>query len=488
MVDSDKKKNSKIPAKLLRLFYSQDKCETLLGDLDEGYRVFVSEKSLFRARFWYFVQLLKIITGILYNKIYWSFPMLKNYLKIALRNLKRQKMYSFINISGLGLGLACCILILLWMNDELSYDRFHKNAEDIYAVGCRMKIGDRVEYFFASPSAVGPAFKSEFPEIINSVRIYGETKDMVLKYGEKKYNEVISFADPEIFEVFSFPLVYGDKDNALANPQSIILTEDMALKYFGSKSPLGEMIQLDNSNFYTVTGVVKNIPKNSTIQFDFLIPLAFLTERYGADYLNMWRNYAYRTYFQVQKGISIDILNEKISNRFKKENTGDNEDIFLRPLSGLHLYWMGHGGGNIESVRVFGIAAILILFIACINFINLSLAGSVSRSKEIGLRKAFGAFKKDIIKQFYGESILLLCFSLILSIVLVKLTIPVFNGFTGKHLTFNILGDLKIMQILFGMTVFTAIVCGSYPALYLSTFQPVNAIRGIISIGKRNPV
>jgi hypothetical protein len=314
--------------------------------------------------------------------------MFKNYLKIALRNIKRHKGYSFINIVGLAIGMACCILILLWVQDELSYDRFHENADDIYRVIQDINFTDH------------STTKEDYPEIINAVRITG--RELRLTYDEKSYDEGAGMADGSIFEMFTFPLIKGDPATALSDPFSIILTEEMAAKYFGDEDPIGKIIKADNKWDFQVTGVMKNVPLNSHLQFDFLIPFIFGRElNYTVD---RWGNSQFRTYVQLQKGVPAQEVIQKISGHlFEKPTIEKDARLNLQALTRIHLfsnYEYDSAHGDIMYVTLFSIIAFFILLIACINFMNLATARSGNRAKEVGMRKVAGAHKTDIIKQF----------------------------------------------------------------------------------------
>jgi ABC-type antimicrobial peptide transport system permease subunit len=404
--------------------------------------------------------------------------MFKNYLKIALRNIKRHKGYSFINIVGLAIGMACCILILLWVQDELSYDRFHENADDIYRVIQDINFTDHSTTWAITQGPLGPSLKEDYPEIINAVRITG--RELRLTYDEKSYDEGAGMADGSIFEMFTFPLIKGDPATALSDPFSIILTEEMAAKYFGDEDPIGKIIKADNKWDFQVTGVMKNVPLNSHLQFDFLIPFIFGRElNYTVD---RWGNSQFRTYVQLQKGVPAQEVIQKISGHlFEKPTIEKDARLNLQALTRIHLfsnYEYDSAHGDIMYVTLFSIIAFFILLIACINFMNLATARSGNRAKEVGMRKVAGAHKTDIIKQFYGESILLAFIALLFAVAFVWLLLPVFNNLAAKELSMNLSGNLSILLGLLGIAMLTGIIAGSYPALFLSAFQPVMVLKG----------
>jgi len=403
---------------------------------------------------------------------------LKNYLKIALRNIKRHKGYSFINIVGLAIGMACCILILLWVQDELSYDRFHENADDIYRVIQDINFTDHSTTWTITQGPLGPSLKENFPEIINATRITG--RGLRLTYKKKNFDEDVGMADCSIFEMFTFPLVKGDPSTALSDPFSMVMTEEMAKKYFGDEDPIGKTIKADNQWDFQVTGVLKKVPRNSHLQFDFLIPFIFGRElNYTVD---RWGNSQFRTYVQLPKGVPAQEVIQKISGYlYEKPTIEKDARLNLQPLTRIHLhsnYEFDSAHGDITYVTIFSIIAFFILLIACINFMNLATARSGNRAREVGIRKVVGAYKTDIIKQFYGESILLAFIAQIFALIMVWLLLPVFNNLSAKELSMNITGNLLVLLGLLGIALITGIISGSYPALFLSSFHPVRVLKG----------
>ncbi len=414
--------------------------------------------------------------------------MLKNYLKIALRNIKRHKGYSLINIVGLAIGMACCILILLWVQDELSFDRFHENADDIYRVLQDINFTDHSTTWTITQGPLGPSLKEDFPEIIDATRI--TDRGFRLTYDDKSYDERVGMADGSILKMFTFPLVKGDPVTALSDPLSIVLTEVMAAKYFGDEDPIGKTIKADNKWDFQVTGVMKNVPRNSHLQFDFLIPFIFGRElNYTVDH---WGNSSFRTYVQLPKGVPAQDVIQKISGYlFEKPTIEKDARLNLQPLTRIHLYSnyeYDSAHGDITYVMLFSIIAFFILLIACVNFMNLATARSANRAKEIGMRKVAGAHKADIIRQFYGESILLAFIALLLATILVWLLLPAFNNLAAKELSLDISGNLSILLGLLCIAMMTGIISGSYPAFFLSTFQPVMALKRFRLSGSKGSV
>jgi ABC-type antimicrobial peptide transport system permease subunit len=412
--------------------------------------------------------------------------MLKNYLKIALRNIIRHKGYSFINIAGLAVGMACCFLIILWVQDELSYDKFHENAESICRVVGEEQYSDgSTDKFAVTPKALALALKEEYPEVINSTVISDRRGSGLFKYGEKAfYERKIVYADEFFFSIFRFPFIKGDLKTALSNPYSVVITEGVANKYFGNEDPIGKTLIYNNTYNLSVTGVLKNIPNNSHLQFDFFVPIKIQEDIYTSSGLifQEWGSYGFYTFLQLQENIQSETLDKKITRYLDKRFEDNNIALSLQPLTKIHLYSdltadIG-GRGDIKYVYIFSIIAFFVLIIACINFMNLATARSSMRAKEIGIRKVAGAYRSNLIKQFLGESIFISFIALVFAIVLVELFLPTFNNLSGKALTLSITGNIHIILALILITIITGLLSGSYPAFFLSSFKPITTLKG----------
>ncbi len=469
-----KKSPPSIPRFILCLIRDKTNHESLIGDYEETFHYFGTTHGYAKARIWYWGQVFKALPFFISNSILWSLVMFNNYLKIALRNIKRNKGYSFINITGLVIGMTCFILISQWIIHELSYDKFHKNADKLFLVATHAKYGDKEYHWPVCPPLVGPTLKEEYPEIVNSVRILDDI-NFVFSYEAKKINENITLADPAILEIFHFPLLSGDPSTALSQPNSLLMTEEMAEKYFGEEDPIDKTLRLENRYLFTVTGVMKNIPTNSSIQFDFLLPIEFADTYYGNGYLDRWINYAFWTFIQLAENASYEDMIPRIAGRIKQSHPDNDTELFLQPFKQYHLYNLGFGGGAIERIRLFAIIALFILIISVINFINLSTARAGTRLREVGMRKVIGAVRRNIIVQFYGESIIISFISSVLALVFAKLLLPVFNNLTAQELTFDV---SALLPVLLGVILITGVIGGSYPALFMSSFQPVNILKG----------
>lgn len=405
--------------------------------------------------------------------------MFKSYITVAVRNLKRHKVYSFINISGLALGLACCVLILLWISDEIRYDRFHEQTENIYRVVNDLNYGPYSQLTDGTAFPLGPAMKEEIPEVKEAIRLL-PTRKMLVAYGENRYyEENFYFADPSLFSIFTFPFVQGDATTALSLPSSVVITKEMASKYFGNDDPMGKTIRTQNQNDYVVSGVIENIPKNSHIQFGFL---GSIERAVAMGARTHWSGWLYDTYALLQPNTSFEEVNTKMEVWIKTKDAEESR-YYLQPLLDVHMYGL-QGDGAIRQLSFFSLLALLILIIACINYMNLSTARAGTRAKEIGLRKVVGAKQKNILRQFLSESVLFAFFALLISFCLVALFLPVFNQISGKELSMNMAHNTFLFLGILGITLLTGVLAGSYPALFLSSFEPDRILKGTLNAKK----
>jgi putative ABC transport system permease protein len=456
----------------------------LIGDFEEIYSEIASERGAFSASIRYWGQIFKSIPSFISNSMYWSVAMLKNYLKVILRNIKKHKGYSLINITGLAIGIACCLLISIWVLDELSYDRFHENAPLLYRVEEDQHYSGRLFHVSVTPYPLAPALIEEIPEIVDATRVVW-SGGLLFRYGEKAFFEYgIRAVDPSFFQMFTFPFVKGDKDKALDSPYSLVIDEDIAKKYFGDEDPLGKVIAVNNTHEFTVSGVMENVPHNSTLQFEVAVPYAYL-EKIGRTNQQFGSN-SIGTYVQLSPNSTMEQVNEKIFGFIKTKEPDSVTDLMLMPFTRIHLhsYWgYEKDSGAIQYVYMFSFIALFVLLIACINFMNLSTARSANRAKEVGMRKVVGALKSHLIRQFYGESVVFAFIALVLAAGIVTVILPAFSKFADKELSWNIGGIGAIVIGLAAITLFTGLVAGSYPALFLSAFQPVKVIRGTLKSG-----
>lgn len=415
--------------------------------------------------------------------------MFKNYFKVALRNLYWHKEFAFVNIVGLTVGLACSILIFLWVWDELSFDQFNEQNENIYRVVSDWEKWDW-DGLPISPGPLGPALAENINEVKNMFRII-EFDKAVFKYEDNVFYENRGIiVDPGIFSIFSFAFKKGNHKTALSTPESIVLSEKFTQKYFGSKDPIGQFIEV-NGKLRTVTGVFFNIPKNSHIQFDFAVNIKFLNEYSNSG--TGWNAFNFTTYLLLDKKefrnialISDVITQVALSNECSQVKSGV---VFrLQPLKDIHLDPTGRKSnytviGDKSHVFVFTLIAVFILLIACINFMNLSTARSINRAKEVGLRKTVGAMKRQLILQFLSESILVASLSIIFAMILVEFALPTFNELSGKTISTDYSNPIFLLSLI-TVILFTGLLAGSYPALYLSSFNPVKTFQKGYKTGK----
>ena len=409
----------------------------------------------------------------------WIPSLLFNYLKITIRNLKRNRAYSLINIAGLTIGLTGAIFILLWVSDELSYDKFQANYNNIYRVVEKQNFANGTSQLAAiTPGPLSGYLASNYPEIKYSVRY--DKQIAILNVGDKYFRENVAFADPDFLKIFSFKLLAGDKNNCLSTPNSVLLSESASKKYFDNVNPIGKVLRLNNEENLTVTGVLQNVPSNSHLKFDVVISFNILDK--DPQMSENWGNNLIFTYILLNGKTSLSAISEKVYGIVKKNNPGSIVDLFLQPFSDIYLQKGAEykydlaGFGNIMYVNIFSIVAIFILLIACINFMNLSTARSAKRSKEIGLRKVVGSSRLQIARQFIFESLITVLLSLLLSFFIVELLLRWFNQFSGKEIEVSNLAPEIILEII-GLTILTSILAGIYPAIYLSKIQPVKILK-----------
>jgi len=472
-------KPPKLAEYFLRKLLPDEGWDTPLGDFEEDYNEIVAAQGIIRAHGWYFFQIVKLLPGFIFNSIYWSLTMFRNYFKITWRNIVRQKGYSIINISGLAVGMASCILILMWVQHERSYDKYHEYADDIYRVVETQFYADGVVFPVAvTPSALAPALKEQFPEIKNSTRL--TSRGWTIKYGDNIFYEGIGLADPTFLEIFTIPFIKGNPASALSDPHSILITEEMVEKYFANEDPVGKLLRINDRDDFTVTGVIKDFPDNSHIGINFLAPFIYL-EELGTS-MDNWGSNSHYTYILLEPGTDYLSVDNKIFDFVQKQRETTME-IHLQPLTEIHLYSGSTyavdvgGHGDIVYVKIFSIVAGFILLIACINFMNLSTARSERRGKEVGLRKVIGARRIQIIKQFFSESIMMSTIAFIVALLLIITLLPVFNDLSGKNLSLSQFGYSIFIGFL-AVVFATGILSGSYPALFLSSFKPVQTLIG----------
>lgn len=416
--------------------------------------------------------------------------MFKNTLITAFRLFFKYKAYSFTNIFGLAIGLTTCILIFLYVQHEVSYDSFHEDAENIYRVEPRYTGQGEVEHWAASTGDIIPSLASRFPEIKASVKFYNSSRTAVIRYNDNIFRESnFIYADSTFFDVFSFNLLRGNKKEVLSGPEKVIISSSSAKKYFGEKDPIGEFLRSDTRS-YMVTGIFADVPKNSHVHFDFVISLDELRSRWTT--LDQSGPSAFYSYIKVFDQESAQALKKKMDNHIWEilgfTVSGDSANIpegyeaelILNPVGDIHLN--GHAEKELESngreqyIYIFSIVALFVLIIACINYMNLATARSANRGKEIGVKKVLGANRSSIFNQFMGESVLLSFIAMLIALVLVEISLPTFNDFTGLHLDLNLFSNMPLLYSIIFIWLLVGFLSGSYPALFLSGFNPLKVL------------
>ncbi len=485
--------------------------EEILGNLQERYVRRVHNQGVSKARRRYWLESLAYLRPAFIKRqkneyssttgqlapIY-SHDMIRNYLKIALRNLRRQKVSTSINIIGLAIGLATCILIMLYVQDELSYDRNNEKADRIVRVGLKLQLNGKDVGGSMLGINAARDLQQEFPEVVKATRFRGQGSEFV-SYGTTSFKEdKLLVADSSFFAVFTIPFLKGDPGRALTEPNTVILTEETARKYFGNQDPVGKVLSFGSEKTpYRITGIVRNVPPNSHFQYNMLVSLAG-DDQNPSDAGWLYRM-NYHTYLLLPEKYDYKQLESKISRLAEKQiggeiqqflkltpkqfrEKGDDFGVFLEPLTDIHLYSRTEtgSGGNIMYVYILTAIAAFMLLIACVNFMNLSTATAVRRSREVGVRKVLGSVKGQLRQQFLIESLLLATVALVVGLVLVTLALPFFNELTGKALSVNLLAKPVIAAGLVVGTVLVGLLAGSYPAFYLSSFKPVSVLKGRI--------
>ncbi len=418
--------------------------------------------------------------------------MIKNYIKIALRNLWRHKGYSFLNILGLAVGMTAFFLIFLYVSLELSYDSFHSKSDRIYRLVSDIKTPTETLRASGPSWAVPSHLKADFPEVESFVRFAGD--NILVRKDDIKVQQDIVYADSSLFRVFDFSLVKGNPATVLKEQLSVVLTESTAKKYFGDKDALGQTLLITSDALPArVTGIMKDIPVNSQIQFDMAISMSTMTERFNRGLDNQWGNYGLEVYLLLKPGTDPKAFERKLPDFLNRRNGQEMKEhqmyptLILEPLNYAYLYSTRNGNsrGNIKNVYIFSVIGIFILAIACINFINLSTARSVERAKEVGIRKVVGAAKSQLSGQFIGESMIICMFAFLLSLILSAILLPQFNQLAGKTVSEGMFSNVFNILILFIVSLGIGLLAGIYPALVLSSFKPVSVLKGRFSAGTK---
>lgn len=426
--------------------------------------------------------------------------MLRNYFKTAFRNLLKNKGYSAINIIGLATGIATCLLIIFYVSNELSYDFYNKKVNDIYRINADLQFGGHHWNSAQTPDPLGSALKSEFPQVKQYVRLRDHGGLLVKKGNQNIQEDKVILADSTLFDVFTLPMIDGDPHTALVNPNSVVITESTAKKYFNSTNVVGKSLTIYDTAQYKITGVIEDIPKESHFHYDFFVSMYGQLAPYE---MNQWTSNNFNTYIVLDKGSDPNKLNSVLNDfvmknvapffkswnltpeEFKKQGNYLHYD--LMPLSRIHLYSQKDGeleaNGNIQYVYIFSIIALFILLIACVNFMNLSTARSSGRAKEVGVRKVLGSLRKNLIAQFLAESLLISFIAMLLALAIAALLLPYFNTLSGKELTLQAFFAPWLLPSLLLLVLIVGLLAGIYPAFYLSAFKPVSVLKGKVATG-----
>ncbi len=476
---------------LLKKMLSHEYTESAIGDLWEMYSARAAGRS-WPARIWLALQVASSLFALLKKKIYGSVTMFKSYFWMAFRNLNKHRSYTLINIFGLALGLSAVILILLYLQFEFSYDRFHARADHIYRIGIRQIQEGNIEgdsHVFTPP--IGADMRKEMPEVEDFVRM-STLRTAYLEVGGKAFKETrFCYASSSLFEVFSFRLLLGDSRTALEDPFSLVLSERAAGRLFGARDPVGESVQIGSDYLYRVTGVVEDLPANSTLQFDVLVSFATL---YALPGMHMGWNGGnqYITYIKLHENASPAALESKFPAFMESHINkiiapyGWKNEAYLQPLKDIHFHYDAGSRTALANFYTFSAIAAFILLIACINFVNLTTARAARRAREVGMRKVIGAHRGNLIRQFLGESVVLTFLAFLLGIGLAYVLTPTYNQLLDKQLDpIDLLNPLSAAGLL-GLTLVVGVASGIHPAVYLSAFQPVKTLKGQISSGRGN--
>jgi putative ABC transport system permease protein len=474
---------------ILSCFYPDRGYFTSVGDFREEYLEAYQSSGPFKANLWYWKQVAKSIPSFLRNKGHWNVVMIDNYLKIAIRNIKRNKTFSFINMVGLVVGMTCFILIVLFIRYELSFDTFHGKADTIYRIYAEYPGVDYLgrSCFAGSPGVMAQTLMDELPEVVSATKI-GRHSNTLIKYRDKAFYENGIYADENFLHVFTFPLIQGDPGIALNDPFSVIISETLAEKLFDHENPIGKTLNFDRQHDLKITGIHKDVPDNSHLKFSFVVSFATLTvNKRALERINHWDAYMYFTYIVLPENYDFKEMERKISivaNKYAREIMELDCTIYrLQPLKKIHLHSnfnneIAVNNSDIKYIYLFAVLGFVLLIIACINNMNLTTARASKRAKEIGIRKVIGTKKEQLFAQFIVESFALIVISSFIALAAVGCLLQWFKGFVNRDIEIDLFQNMDLMALLAGVVFFTGLLSGSYPALFLSSFRPINILKG----------
>ncbi len=472
---------------LLNRLLPDGPAETPVGDFEEFFHHLAVTEGSIRATCWYWGQVLGMIPHRIHNAFYWYCVMFENYLKTAFRNLVRYRTYAAINLAGLTLGIACFLVIYLYVQDQRSYDRFHENVDRLYRVVVDWEQPTGTFQNALTSAPMGPQIQADFPDVEAMARFLPYGSEVLMQHGTQRFFEGGGyFAGAAVFEMFTFNLYEGDPETALEAPNTVVLTTSLARKYFGDGEALGQTIRLNNSDDYTVTGVMDDLPRQAHMHFDFL--LSFSTLQYG--WLAQWGSNPFYTYVLLAPGHDVAQMEAAFPQMITThagpvlERMGMSWRMWLQPLTEIHVRPLGNEPGtptSIEQLYLLGVVALFILLLACINFVNLATARATTRAKEVGMRKVLGANRRQLAAQFFGESTLLTVIAVVLGVGLVAVVLPAGSALLGSPLALQ--WDATLVFGLLGVTVLVSVLAGAYPALMLSGLAPLRVLKGWLGRG-----
>jgi predicted permease len=466
---------------LLRRILPEEELLPLNGSFETLFQHRLQTKGSVAAGLWLWSEILRSLPGFITASLYWRFMMVKNYITMTIRTIRKHTVHSVINLLGLSLGVAVCLLIFLWTQNELSYDRFHDHGENIAQVYSQLEYSSGgSQIHMGSYYPLAKVLRAECPEVLESAR-YEEETGVLISHGDKKFrNDRIALIDPDFFDIFSFPFIQGSPETAMRENTSVVLTEKMAHKYFGNEDPIGKVLTVNDQLDLLVSGLIDNVPSQSSLQFDCLVPyvVVFAPEFKEPEH---WGGNPLSTYVLLHGKSDRSVVENKITSIVEKHMQPETATVtfHLFPLVKKHLY-APHGGGRIQSLLIFSAIAIVVLLIACINFMNLSTAKAAIRAKEVGTRKVIGARKSDLFWQFMGEAVVISLLALLIALAFLAGFLPVFNDLADAQLSLDHLLKPAVLLSFLGIALLTGILSGVYPALYLGSLQPGNILQGTI--------
>jgi putative ABC transport system permease protein len=486
MKTNNRKKPPRLAEGILKKILDENVSYSAAGDIEEAFYLVQSRRGRIAGCLWYGIQVILCIPKFLFNSMQWSLTMYKNYLKTAGRNLVKHKTFSLINIAGLSIGMTCFILIMLFINYELSFDSFHKDAAKIYRVFERQpgNVFRDTDLFAKTPAKLAPALMEEIPDVECVTRVNDYLGKVLLTYNDKPFYHYGVSADEYFFQLFSYKLRWGEKDTVLKKPYTIALSQDMADEIFAGDYPVGKVLNYGGNVDVTVSGVFENMPGNSHIQCDFILSWETLMAIPGQKKsLDNWNHNSLYTYVKFKNQINKNDIGKKM-NLMVHKNYETKTEYFLQSLQSIHLHSHANfefsANYDIRYIYLFTAIAMIILIIACINYMNLSVSRSLKRAKEIGIRKVSGAQRRQLIAQLMGESLLLSAIAFMISIISVIIILPYFSSFIGRKIGLGSFQRLSFSGFLVVIFILVSVVSGGYPALTLSSFHPVRALKSTL--------